>query len=129
MSKILEIDFSELDRLKQFMNEQLLDEALLLTSDLCIKYPFSPYLWIVRGRLEILIGGSDTNPFGNAEKFLLCAHDINPNDTEALEELTHFYDVIEPNREEAKKFGFLLLEKIEIIGRNIKGLLKDSPTD
>ena len=120
------IDFSELDQLKQFMEGRLFDEALLLVSDLCTKNPYSPYLWIVRARLEMLEGGSDSNPFGDAEQFLLSAHQINPNDIDALEELAHFYDVIEPNREKAQRFASLLLEKIAILERDMKNILEDS---
>lgn len=108
------------------MDRRIFDEALLLVSDLCAKNPYSPYLWIVRARLEILEGGSDSNPFGDAEKFLLCAYQINPNDIEALEELAHFYDVIEPNREKAQRFASLLIEKIEILERDMKNILEDA---
>jgi hypothetical protein len=118
------IDFSEIDHLKQLMDQSAFSKALWLIDKLCTKSPHSPYLWIMRARLEMLEGGSDSNPFGDAEKFLLIAYQINPNDFEVLEELAHFYDVIKPNQENAVKFSSLLLSKVKNLEQDMKIMLE-----
>ncbi len=126
MSKSVNLDLLELDQLAQSMQSKVFDKALVLAGDLCAKNPLSPYLWIVRARLEMLVGGSDEDPFGAAESFLLAAYKINQNDMEVLEELAHFYDVIVPDREKAKQFGVLLLEKLKLLERDMDDIVYES---
>lgn len=115
----------KVETLRGLLKEGQLIKAMSLAETLSVENPLSPFIWIVRARLEMLEGGSDDNPFGVAEGFLMTAYDINPNDIECLEELVHFYDVIDPNEDLAKKYAAILLAKIDALRKDIGSLFPE----
>lgn len=120
------INLNQINHLKRLMGENRFNEALSLIENLCNENYYSPYLWNVRARLEMLQGGSDGDPFGNAEKYLRIAFEINPDDLEVLEELAHFYDVLVPDREKSVRFATMVSEKVGLLQRDMRKILEDS---
>jgi predicted Zn-dependent protease len=96
--------------------------ALKLIEGLIKKNPLSPYLHVMRAELILLQNHPNTPPLDAAERSYLRAHNMNPNDLEAIEGLAHFYDAVNPDRRKAKKFAELYLQKSFVAIRKLRKL-------
>jgi predicted Zn-dependent protease len=99
--------------LTQLMKAERYAEALGVVVRLLEKNRASPYLLQTKADLIQLQDNSDAPPLDEVEQCLLQAHRMNPNDSEIIEDLAHYYDAVSADDDKAKQYATLYLKKID----------------
>jgi hypothetical protein len=62
-----------------------------------------------------------------AESSLLKAHELDPTLLDAIEELAHFYDAVNPDRQKAAHYATLCRDAAAKLVRDMEDILHDLP--
>jgi hypothetical protein len=91
--------------------------------------PECPELWVTKARLMMLDDhAEDHEPSGldEIERCILHALKLNPEHLEALEEATHFYDVIIPDRDKAIMYAQRYIEVTRKAVADMQAIIDES---
>lgn len=116
---------SGLARLQDLWKAEQFDDALTLVDQLLLKSPDCPYLLVTRGILIQLLDHQNGPPLQEAEENFLRALTLAPGNLDALEELAHYYDAVEPNATKAKFYAAEYLKKAEPALEKIRNILNE----
>ncbi len=79
-------------------------DTLRMADDAVAAFPRSPRLWCRRGDLILLACAESTYTLADARESYQRALAIDPENPEALQELGHFFDAVEPQPELAEEY-------------------------
>jgi len=114
---------ADIKKLHLLLSEKKLSEALIFVEELLTKNLISPYLLVQKARLIMLQNTDQAPPLAEVERCLLLAHEINQDDFEVIEELAHYYDVVDPHPESAKKYKDLFLDRSSKIAKEMREIM------
>ena len=102
-------------------------EAVQLSSALLRDYPDCPYLLVFHAIfIQSLDTVEDDYTLDDAEASLLKAHEVDKSYLPALEELTHFYDIVKPAPAKARTFAKAYIEKSRKILEDMQTIVEET---
>lgn len=119
---------SELLHLQRLWKAERFNDALKLVDQLLSKSPDCPYLLVTRGMLIQLLDHQNGPALREAEENFLKALTLAPESLDALEELAHFYDAVEPNATKAKFYASEYVKRAEPALKKIRNILNERPS-
>lgn len=115
-------DFSEIHEL--FAARQF-DDALAKIDKLLAQCPDCPNLLVSRGVVIQLLDHREGPALKEAERSLLRALEVSPDNVNAIEELAHYYDAVADDSEKAKHFAREYLNRVEPVTQEMRALLRE----
>ena len=96
-----------------------------MVDELLKKNASCPCLLVMRGILILLLDHTHGPPLREAERCFLKAFELNPDSLETLEELAHYYDVVDEDRAKAKHYAKLYLVQARGVSQDMERILAE----